>query len=1536
MSPRSGRGDPLRLVHDHLARVPAAPVERNATLPAALSQILMHLLEKDPDARYQSAESLLHDLECLREPQRGPVRIGERDVPPRLLPPSRLVGREQEAAALETALDAAIIGRCPAVLVAGAPGIGKTALVNGLRTAVMGHGGWFVTGKFDKHRRDLEFDGVFQAFNALFRLLLAEPDAELAQVRERAITALGPNAGLAPALSPEAAAFLRVPPDPGDPLTAQVRAQRSSVDLLRAVASRERPVVFFVDDLQWAGRTPLGLFDLVLAEGPIEGLLLVGAYREADLDPAHPLVELLTHSREVESAVHLRLDNLSPPNHVALIAQTLRADSAVAGTLAEAIGPNASGNPYETVEVLNALRRDGLLSATPSGWRWDGAAVRNHLGHTEIAALTAARVESLPRASADLLAAMACLGGRAELRAIQTATGEPPATIERLLAPALEDGLLLAENGLDAAVRFRHDRIRETILDLLGERHRHGLQLAMARRLATVPEFVAVAAEQYLPVVEALDDPDERRRVARLLQRAAEQGVMIGDNRLVNALLSAALRLIAPDQTDALIEAHTARHAALYGLARLDEADDDYHAITALAATALQRADATVVQVHALTHRNRIPEALALGWEVLGGLGIAVEVDRIPADLDDQFAHLYRWLEAGDDPGRAEIAEPTLVAATRLINAMLPAAFLAGDVIVVAWLALEALRIWREHGPGPTLIGPASHAAFVAVALRGDYDAAYRAYRRILALGEARRYEPDSSQARFVFSVQGHWFEPVENIVEAARRAREGLSAGGDVANVGYTYHPTVEGLLDCAPSVDDWVTEVEAGLAFVRRVGSEGSGQWLDCYRWLGAVLRDDSLPAAEPDPIDRFAGHPAVLFHALVTRAIAAAIFDDLDDLSRHTAAAMPLLRAFESLYPSVWVRVLRGLALAAQARASEGEARADRLSELDELRQWLAERAADAPDNFLHLVRLLDAERLWAAGDFRGTLMAFNAARREVSQRQRPWHQALITERAARFRLAHGLDHEGHELLAAARREYLSWGATAKVDQLDWAYPALRSTPEAIAGDDHALPDRRSTVTTGTIDLMGILSASQALSSETSIDRLHARVVDVLGNMTGATRVHLVLWSHERQGWLLPAPGEQGLSVVGEDGELPQSVLRYVQRTGEPLLVGDAASDDRFATDPYFSGAGVCSLLGVPILTRGTLGAVLLLENRLVRGAFSRGRLEGVKLIAGQLAVSLDNAQVNAEYRRIAEDQAALRRVAVLAASAMASGDLFATVAEEVGTVLGADFTLLTRYGPDREVECMGAWSTDGPTPFVGRRMELGDDDVSTLVFERRGPARVDRVLEAGEQAGDSSRPFGGRVAVGAPITVADRLWGAMIVGATAGSQLPPGTEDRLAAFTELVATAIANAQSRAELEASRARLVTEADAARRRVVRDLHDGAQQRLIHSLITLGLAQRSLALGDGEAQALLAEATTTCNGRTRSCASWHTASSPRTSLAAGCGARSMRSWSVSTSTSRSSCPPSGCRPRSRRAPTSSWPRRSRTSSSTPAPSPPR
>ncbi len=437
--PPFGTGDPLRLTHDHLARVPVPPAEVNPAVPALLSAVIVHLLEKEPDHRYQSADGVLYDLEQVRPAQAGPaaapVRIGEHDVPPRLLPPSRLAGRDGEVAALGEAFEDGLAGRCRGVLVGGAPGVGKTALADQLRPVVTGRDGWFVAGKFDQYRRDLEFDAINQAFRALGRLLLAEPDDELAQVRERILAEVGPNAGLVTATVPEFAALLAVPPEPGDPLTAQGRAQRASAAVLRAVASRKRPVVVFVDDLQWAGRTPVGFLDLVLGEEPIEGLLLVAAYRDGEVDAAHPLAAPLARWRDQAGVRHLRLDNLPRPSLEAMVAEMLHAGRTAAAGLAGVIEAHASGNPYQTVELLNALRRDGLLTATAGGWRWDAAAVRAHLGGSEVAGLGAARVEALPAPSRQMVQAMACLGGRAELSLLQAATGQPAARWTRPWRP---------------------------------------------------------------------------------------------------------------------------------------------------------------------------------------------------------------------------------------------------------------------------------------------------------------------------------------------------------------------------------------------------------------------------------------------------------------------------------------------------------------------------------------------------------------------------------------------------------------------------------------------------------------------------------------------------------------------------------------------------------------------------------------------------------------------------------------------------------------------------------------------------------------------------------------------------------------------------------------------------------------------------------------------------------------------------------------------------------------------------------------------
>ncbi|MBL7520531.1 diguanylate cyclase [Frankia sp. CNm7] len=1246
-APPFGVDDPLRIIHDHLTRVPTPPATVNPKLPADLSEIIMLLLAKEPDDRYQSADGLARDLSLVcRGVAMG--RPGAHDVPARPLTPSRLAGRDNEIGDLAVAFTEAMAGRCRGVLVGGAPGVGKTSLINARRPIAAGRDGWFVSGKFDQYRVDQEYDAVRQALRALGRLLLAESEDDLAELRDRMLRELGPNAGLVSAVIPELAVLLKVPPELGDPTTAQARAQRAGFGILRAVASPKRPVVFFVDDLQWAGRTPLGFVDLLVAsEDKIEGLLPVGAYRECDVDATHPLAPMLARWRRQQGGPrHLRLGNLSLEGQTGMVTDLLRLAPEPATELARLIAPSTGGNPYDTVELLNALRHEHVLVRGDRGWRWDISILRDRLEHVDVTELLAAHVATLPSATREVLAVMACLAGRVELDVLEAATGLAVGEIERRLGPAFADGLLVLESDGQLGVRFHHDRIRESVLGGLPAPVLCARRLRLARRLAKRDEFVTVTAEQYLPVIGAVHDPAERQLIAGLFRRAADEAGVLSNFPLIERFLTAAVTVIEPTDTSQLIAVHIGRHAALYSLGRLEEADEVYEIICGLCTRPRQHTSATVAQVRSLTNRGRYEEALRLGLGHLRQLGLAVP-DRahLDTEIDRGLEAVYRWIDATsetDDLRRPGGSDRSTLDAFRVVDSLIAPAHFA-DRAMMAWLILQALQVWARHGPDATLLGPAGSAAFVAVARRQDYRTGHRIMRRLVAVGAARGFEPEIWQAEFLYLIgTGHWFDPLEDNVSEARRTLEHLIQSGNLQSACWAHYVLTTNLLDCAPSLGVFVGQLDAALAFATRTSNGPAEEALWPWRQLAQVMRGELVRSAadEAAALSVLSANPLAAVHLHLCLALAALIFDQPAELARHTEAVLPLLPVIEASYDAGRARLLRAMKLAWQIRATaQPDQRPALVAALDEQVAWLAARAADAPDNFLHLLRLVEAERAWAVGDFLEAEYSFDAAQCEASVRERPWHLALILERAAQFHFSRGMVAAGSTLLAAARRQYLDWGATAKVSQLDWAHPTLRPDP---AGEGPAQPPavpaaRRSTITTGSIDLLGIVAASQALSSETSIEGLRTRVAGILSAMTGATSVHLLLLDEERQDWFVPG-SDAGTASPTESGRrrlLPLSIIRYAERTHEPLVIPDATRDDRFARDPYCLDLDRCSVLAMPVLIRGRLRAMLLLENRMIRGAFTTERLEGITLIAGQLAVSLDNAQLYSSLeRRVAE--------------------------------------------------------------------------------------------------------------------------------------------------------------------------------------------------------------------------------------------------------------------------------------------------------------
>lgn len=1250
--------DALELIHAHLVHMPVAPVDAAPDVPQALSDIVMRLLAKEADARYQSAEGLVDDLSRLIERrargEHGAFALGTRDFARRLSPPSRPVGRASEIATLRDAFEASLRGAARGVLVTGAPGVGKTTLIAELRPIVTQCRGWFVSGKFDQTRSDVASSALLLALRALGRLLLSEPEEVLDVLRTRLRSALGQNTGLVAAMLPEFGMLLDTAADVGQGTPAEIEARlfHSGLSLLRCIASPQRPVVMVIDDLQWAAHASVRFFNTILADSALDGLLLVGAYRESEVDASHPLTPMIEHWQQLPLPPRrLQLHNLALRNMGELLGEMLRMPPERTAGLAESVAQRTAGNPYDTVELINALRRDGTLHLGPHGWTWDTAAIRQFIGHGDVVQLLSARIDALPERSQALMYTMACLAGEIDVRMLLAACDSTLDELESWLAAPLEDGLLVMEQGTRLGaigqVRFKHDRVQQATYARLGDVQRRAIHLQAARRLADIAEFAHVAAEQYLPVVDALTDEAEARRAVTLFGSAAQQAVNV-NYAVAERLLTAAVALLTPiaraEDSTQLVGLLNERAIVLYSLGRFTDCDAVYDTVMQLSDDPTLMLPTLRVHINSLVSRGRAGDALQLGRAHLERLMLSMESASLP-DADVMWARAQQWsrsLDLSADLRRAPSADVRVETAAELLHTMSLPAYFCGAAQVEP-ITLLSQHLWAHYGPQRGLIVALSLSPVAAIGQRGDYRFGYDAARHVMAFSQARQHDSPTALARSTLShFYRHWFEPLEVCLAEFQQMRETLLRTGNPQTAAFTYAGSVIALLECAPSLEHVEVELRAAEALSARVGNRITTAYFVSYAQLvrtfcGKTARRGEFVDDQFDEATYLAGPGRVnavasLHH--VNRAFAAAVFGDHDALVQHAQRGWELFE-HDAIYRAAVSCVLQALSLVQQAHRADAAERGALLVRFDACHQWLHARAVDAPANFKHLAMWMDAERSWFDEDAWRTAQAFEAAIDETQRYQRPWHLALMCERAAAFHLSLGLPAFGRQLLVQAHACYTQWGATAKVAALE---------------DDHAFLKpihHPASDVTGTsrlaesVDMMGILRASQALSSETNLERLKTRVCELLGALSGATSVSLVLRRGDSTHWFFESGGGTSVALDQAGNLLPLSTIRYVQRTRSPLVIDDTRLDDRFVLDPYVARLGACSLLVVPILSQGGLRAIAVLENRSGRGAFAVGRLDAVQLIAGQLAVSLENATLYESLeRKVTERTAALQ--------------------------------------------------------------------------------------------------------------------------------------------------------------------------------------------------------------------------------------------------------------------------------------------------------
>jgi predicted ATPase len=494
-----------------------------------------------------------------------------------------------------------------------------------------------------------------------------------------------------------------------------------------------------LDDLQWADPITIELFEALLTNST-PGLFVIGAYRPAEVGAVHPLAQLIARQDRSQAAPGLlHLANL-PPVHVStLLCEMLRLTPADAARLAASIGPHTDGNPFDTMELVNALRRDGVLTQGEHGWQWDDIAIRWHTDRTDAVELLTSRIASLPEPAPSVIAVMVCLGGEVELGLLEAASDLPGVTVREALVAPLEEGLLVWSSagtvlsvGPDETVRFRHDRVHQAAYNGIGPDRREELHLAIARRLVALPERAGKAAEQYLLVAACVQDESERQQVVALFREAAAAASFSSIYSAAEPLLAAAVALLEPaapaspeaSESDGplLLALRTSWHQALCCLGRQHDSDAVNAALQPTCADPLLLVAPTRLQISGLANQARYGEALALGFDLLARLGLTLPETVTQAETDRRMDALLAWIE-GDldaDARRPELEDLRIRAAAHLISVMMVSA-LHSDDATHTQLILERQRLWVEHGPCGALAGILSASAIVAIHVHQDY-----------------------------------------------------------------------------------------------------------------------------------------------------------------------------------------------------------------------------------------------------------------------------------------------------------------------------------------------------------------------------------------------------------------------------------------------------------------------------------------------------------------------------------------------------------------------------------------------------------------------------------------------------------------------------------------------------------------------------------------------------------------------------------------------------------------------------------------------
>lgn len=1263
--------DPKELVYYHIAKKPPSVLTERRNIPKMLAAIIEKLLEKLPEDRYSSIVGIKTDLqECnkqwLIKKNVSEYSLGLSDIQDHLSMSRNLYGREPHVHQLLDAFNQVSRGAKKIIFVAGYSGIGKTSLVREVYKPIVEHHGYYIQGKFDQLQRGRPYSAIVAAFQNLVQQILAESKEHLELLKKQLMYSLGNVAQVVIDVIPEVE--LIIGPQPPvrvlNPSESQIRFNLVFQNFVRVFAQSEHPLVIFLDDLQWADNSSLNFIENLLQDRETKYLLIIGAYRDNEVNEHHPLqLSINNLQKHKVECTTLTLQPLQLKDIQQLLSDAMHGTEDKISLLAECVRDKTHGNPFFINEFLKMIYQDNLLvfNYQENAWEWNLEQIE-HNTTDNVLHLLRAKIQLLSQPTQDLLKLASCIGHQFDFKTLLIISGQAPnqtaeqlwqAISSTLMSPQEEAYKTLGLVGITEPLtdlninnlhyKFAHDRIQQATYDLIKEEDKASIHLKIGRLLLKEKpleeqeERLFVVLKHFNQSIALVDDIEERYALAKYNYWASQKAKQASAYYAANEHLTAALAFLEPHNWkknyNLSFQIYKEFAVCKYLIGDFNTADQYFSELLTHSRSDLDNLEVYRLKIEMLSTLGKHNEALEIGLAALKNFKINIPqkpntLHLLIAIYKIKFQLRKTKIEEINLPPMVNLQQKAIV---DLITQLYNSAFITNQKLFVL-LACKNMSLSLQYGYTDSTSMCIPVYAFVIMHSLNLYDEAIsfvRLYHRL-----KQEYGASTFEGKNQF-VLGTFIEPYQmpfpECNQTVNNAFRLCCDVGDLVYGNYSKLLLVLHAFSAGKNLSEVKKNVHSVLSFMTRVNISDFLNVAKFWEYAIQCLENPKLVKLEQavffeeNIIKGQSKTELSFFYSTLTR---------LHFLLDNYAEAVEAGEKHElcSDYDKGLISHLDGaffyaLALFHLLPDASKKQRALYLKKLKGIQSFIKKYATWCPENYKSYSLLIDCEFARLAHHDDPALSCYEQTIECALNSGLVLIAAIACERAGQHCIDIRLDRIAKIYLRNADRYYKEWGASTKVNLLEQNKLNLNK---------HTAPNRaieeqqRPVLGTKNLDMVSMLHFTQQISNEIRIDKLLQKFLAIVLEITGGERGIIFLRVDDQ--WLVEVEGDvepdevyiNGLVVSENPEKYPISMLQYVQNTLEPITLSDPVHSELTHEDHYLQHHQPKSLLMMPLFYQGQLSRAVYIEHTVQSDSFTISHLSALQMLATHAMNSLENAK------------------------------------------------------------------------------------------------------------------------------------------------------------------------------------------------------------------------------------------------------------------------------------------------------------------------